>query len=102
MPRARRPRSGAAAPEQAYTAAMDELAGAAAEPRDDEFTVAQDTEFDEVEHAIDDEHRALDDDLDEEIVGIDAERRVDVGDVGERDPGGSDPAAPAAPSAPAG
>ncbi|MGI9823326.1 hypothetical protein [Agromyces sp. Marseille-Q5079] len=77
---------------------MSELAGAAAEPRDAEFTVAQDTEFDEVESVIDDEHRPLDDDLADEVPGIDAERRADLGD--ERDPragtGGSDAAASAA------
>ncbi|WP_157428199.1 hypothetical protein [Agromyces salentinus] len=82
---------------------MSELAGAAAEPRDDEFTVAQDTEFDEDEPPNDDEHRPLDDDLADEVPGIDAERRVDIGD--ERDPagsGGSDAAATSAPSSSAG
>jgi len=60
---------------------MDDLAGAGAiSPDDDEFTVAQDTEFDEDELASDDDHRPLDDSLADEVAGIDAERRVDLAD----------------------
>ena len=60
---------------------MDDLAGAGAiTPDDDEFTVSQDTEFDEDELAADDDHRPLDDDLADDVDGIDAERRVDLGD----------------------
>lgn len=61
---------------------MDELAGAGAEfaPDDDDFTVSQDTEFDEADEAHDDDGRPLDDVLDEEVEGLDAERRVDLGD----------------------
>lgn len=60
---------------------MDDLAGAGAiMPDDDEFTVSQDTEFDEDELAADDDHRPLDDDLTDEVDGIDAERHVDLGD----------------------
>ncbi|MGW9181882.1 hypothetical protein [Agromyces sp. NPDC055661] len=60
---------------------MDALAGSgAASPDDDEFTVAQDTEFVEDELAPDDDHRALDDSLDDEVPGIDAERHVDLRD----------------------
>ncbi|MRG61415.1 hypothetical protein GE115_16280 [Agromyces sp. CFH 90414] len=64
---------------------MDGLAGAGAgvSPDDHDFTVAQDTEFDEVEPAPNDDERPLDDDLDDEVDGLDAERRVDLGD----DPG---------------
>lgn len=60
---------------------MDDLAGADVTPEDDdEFTVAQDTEFDEDELAVDDDHRPLDDSLEDEVPGIDAERRVDLPD----------------------
>ena len=59
---------------------MDDLAGAGAIMPDDEFTVSQDTEFDEDELAADDDHRPLDDDLADDVDGIDAERRVDLGD----------------------
>jgi hypothetical protein len=61
---------------------MDDLAGAGAisPDDDDEFTVAQDTEFDEDELASDDDHRPLDDSLADEVAGIDAERRVDLAD----------------------
>jgi hypothetical protein len=61
---------------------MDDLAGAGAisPDDDDEFTVSQDTEFDEDELAADDDHRPLDDSLAEEVAGIDAERRVDLVD----------------------
>jgi len=60
---------------------MDDLAGAGAiSPDDDEFTVAQDTEFDEDELAADDDHRPLDDSLGDEVPGIDEERRVDLRD----------------------
>ncbi|WP_395243554.1 hypothetical protein ACGGZK_15680 [Agromyces sp. MMS24-K17] len=45
---------------------------------DDDFTVAQDTEFDEAEQVASDEERPLDDSLVEDRPGIDAERRVDV------------------------
>lgn len=60
---------------------MDELAGAGAEfaPEDDDFTVSQDTEFDEADEAHDDDERPLDDVLDDEV-GLDEERRVDLGD----------------------
>ncbi|HET6673212.1 MAG TPA: hypothetical protein VFG92_07530 [Agromyces sp.] len=58
---------------------MDDLAGAGVTP-DDEFTVAQDSEFDEDEFAIDDDERTLDDSLDDEVPGIDAERRVELPD----------------------
>lgn len=60
---------------------MDDLAGAGDEltPEDD-FTVAQDTEFDEPDEAHDDDERALDDSLDDEVPGLDAERRVDLVD----------------------
>ncbi|GAA1775794.1 hypothetical protein [Agromyces lapidis] len=61
---------------------MDELAGAGAEiaPDDEDFTVSQDTEFDEADEAHDDDERSLDDVLDEEVAGLDAERRVDLDD----------------------
>lgn len=60
---------------------MDALAGSGAvSPDDDEFTVAQDTEFDEEEFVEDDDHRPLDDSLDDEVPGVDAERRVDLRD----------------------
>ena len=68
---------------------MDDLARAdeGVSPEDD-FTVAQDTEFDESDEVRDDDHRPLDDSLDDEVPGIDAERRVDlreerVADAGE-------------------
>ena len=47
---------------------------------DDDFVVAQDTEFDEDELAPDDDHRPLDDSLSDEVPGIDEERRVDLRD----------------------
>ena len=61
---------------------MDDIAGAGADiaPEDDDFTVAQDTEFDEPDEARDDDERPLDDSLDDEPPGIDAERRVDLAD----------------------
>lgn len=60
---------------------MDALAGSGAvSPDDDEFTVAQDTEFDEDELVEDDDHRPLDDSLEDELPGVDAERRVDLRD----------------------
>jgi hypothetical protein len=61
---------------------MDELAGvgAAITPEDDDFTVSQDTEFDEPDEAHDDDDRSIDDSLDDEPPGVDAERRVDLRD----------------------
>ena len=59
---------------------MDALAGPGAVSPDDDFVVAQDTEFDEDELASDDDHRPLDDRLADEVAGIDAERRVDLAD----------------------
>jgi hypothetical protein len=59
---------------------MDALAGPGAVSPDDDFVVAQDTEFDEDELAPDDDHRPLDDSLKDEIPGIDEERRVDLRD----------------------
>ncbi|MFD4420446.1 hypothetical protein ACFWN7_02945 [Agromyces sp. NPDC058484] len=59
---------------------MDDLAGAGLVPDDDEFTVAQDSEFDEDELASGDDDRTLDDSLDDEVPGIDEERRVDLPD----------------------
>ncbi|GAA1747954.1 hypothetical protein [Agromyces humatus] len=61
---------------------MDELpgVGAAVTPEDDEFTVSQDTEFDEPDEARDDDGRSVDDSLDDELPGVDAERRVDLRD----------------------
>jgi hypothetical protein len=60
---------------------MDALAGSGAvSPDDDEFTVAQDTEFDEEEFVEDDDHRPLDDSLEDEVPGVDEERRVDLRD----------------------
>jgi hypothetical protein len=57
---------------------MDGLAGAADSP-DDDFTVSQDTEFDELDDdAADDDERPIDDSLDDEVPGVDAERRVDL------------------------
>ncbi|WP_127793069.1 hypothetical protein [Agromyces sp. LHK192] len=65
---------------------MDGLAGAGAGvPPEHDFTVAQDTEFDEPDPASTDDERALDDSLDDEVDGIDAERHVDLAD----DPGGT-------------
>jgi hypothetical protein len=60
---------------------MDDLAGAGVTP-DDEFTVAQDSEFEEDELVTDDDERTLDDSLDDEVPGIDAERRVELPDDG--------------------
>lgn len=45
---------------------------------DDDFTVAQDTEFDEADTAETDEERPVDDGKADEITGVDAERRVDL------------------------
>lgn len=60
---------------------MDALPGSGAvSPDDDEFTVAQDTEFDEEEFVEDDDHRPLDDSLEDEVPGVDEERRVDLRD----------------------
>jgi hypothetical protein len=59
---------------------MDDLAGAGVTPDDDEFTVAQDTEFDEDELAQDDDERTIDDSLGDVVPGFDAERRVDLPD----------------------
>ena len=59
---------------------MDDLAGAGVTPDDDEFTVAQDTEFDDDDVVVDEEERPLDDTLGDEVPGIDAERRVDLPD----------------------
>jgi hypothetical protein len=60
---------------------MDDLAGAGVSPEDDDdFTVAQDTEFDEREPAFDDDSRPLDDALEDELPGVDEERRVDLRD----------------------
>lgn len=59
---------------------MDELAGADVTPEDDEFTVAQDTEFEETELAFEDDERTLDDSLQDEVPGIDEERRVPLPD----------------------
>jgi hypothetical protein len=68
---------------------MDDLAGADAisPDDDDEFTVAQDTEFDEDELASDEDHRPVDDSLADEVDGIDAERRVDLADERSTDEG---------------
>jgi len=60
---------------------MDDLAGAGITP-DDEFTVAQDSEFDEDELVTDDDERTLDDSLDDDVPGIDAERHVELPDDG--------------------
>ena len=63
---------------------MDGLAGAGdSVSPDDDFTVSQDTEFDELEDAADDDERAIDDSLDDEVPGVDAERRVDLADERE-------------------
>lgn len=59
---------------------MDDLAGAGVTPDDDEFTVAQDTEFEEDELAFDDDDRTIDDSLGDEVPGIDEERRVPLPD----------------------
>ncbi|WP_136708771.1 hypothetical protein [Agromyces sp. H66] len=59
---------------------MDDLAGADVTPEDDDFTVAQDTEFEETELAFEDDERTLDDSLKDEIPGIDEERRVALPD----------------------
>ncbi|MBT2500555.1 hypothetical protein J7E25_15765 [Agromyces sp. ISL-38] len=64
---------------------MDDLAraGAGVSPDDDEFTVAQDTEFDEPDTAAepaDGDERTIDDSLDDEVPGLDSERRVDLSD----------------------
>lgn len=59
---------------------MDDLAGAGVTPDDDEFTVAQDTEFEEDDLAFDDDERTIDDGLKDEVAGIDEERRVSLPD----------------------
>lgn len=58
---------------------MDDRAGAG-DDADHDFTVAQDTEFDEPDEPHDDAERDLDDALVDEPPGIDAERRVDLAD----------------------
>jgi hypothetical protein len=58
---------------------MDDLA-AGVTPDDDEFTVAQDTEFEGDDLAFDDEERTIDDSLKDEVPGIDEERRVPLPD----------------------
>ena len=73
-------RDDAGRPESAYASTMDALAGPGAVSPDDDFVVAQDTEFDEDELAPDDDHRPLDDSLKDEVPGIDEERRVDLRD----------------------
>ena len=80
MPWNRRALHGADADGSSYASGMDDLAGAGVTPDDDDFTVAQDTEFDEDELAQGDEERTIDDSLDDEVPGIDAERRVDLPD----------------------
>lgn len=60
---------------------MDGLAGAGdGVTPDDDFTVSQDTEFDEPDDIADDDERSIDDSLDDELPGVDAERRVDLAD----------------------
>ncbi|MFB6611623.1 hypothetical protein ACFCVO_14950 [Agromyces sp. NPDC056379] len=60
---------------------MDGLAGAGdGVTPDDDFTVSQDTEFDEPDDVADDDERPIDDSLDDEVPGVDAERRVDLAD----------------------
>ncbi|MFC9561289.1 hypothetical protein [Agromyces sp. NPDC056965] len=60
---------------------MDGLAGAGdGVSPDDDFTVSQDTEFDEPDDVADDDERSIDDSLDDELPGVDAERRVDLAD----------------------
>lgn len=61
---------------------MDERTGvgAATTPEDDDFTVSQDTEFDEPDEARDDDERPVDDSLVDDPPGVDAERRVDLRD----------------------
>lgn len=59
---------------------MDDLAWADVSPDDDEFTVSQDTEFDEDELARDDDDRPIDDGAVEELPGLDEERRVPLTD----------------------
>ena len=64
---------------------MDGLAGAGdSVSPDDEFTVSQDMEFEELDDVADDDERSIDDSLDDEVPGVDAERRVDLAD--ERGP----------------
>lgn len=75
-----RRRHGADVRDPAYASGMDELAGADVTPEDDEFTVAQDTEFEEGGLAFEDDERTLDDSLDDEVPGIDEERRVPLPD----------------------
>ena len=60
---------------------MDSLGGAGdGVSPDDDFTVSQDTEFDEPGDVADDDERSIDDSLDDEVPGVDAERRVDLAD----------------------
>ncbi len=59
---------------------MDDLAWADVSPDDDEFTVSQDTEFDEDDLARDDDDRPIDDGAVEELPGLDEERRVPLPD----------------------
>ncbi|QTX05092.1 hypothetical protein [Agromyces archimandritae] len=69
---------------------MDELAGAGADVPPEDLDPERESEG-EGGIAPDDDSRTLDDALDEEDPGIDAERRVDLGD--ERRGGGTDAAA---------
>ncbi len=59
---------------------MDDFARADVSPDDDEFTVAQDTEFDEDDLVLGDDDRPIDDGAIEELPGIDEERRVPLPD----------------------
>ena len=59
---------------------MDDLAWADVSPDDDEFTVSQDTEFDEDDLARGDDDRPVDDGTAEELPGVDEERRVALPD----------------------
>ncbi|KQZ07437.1 hypothetical protein ESP57_16230 [Agromyces fucosus] len=60
---------------------MDGLAGVGdGVSPDEDFTVSQDTEFDEPGDVADDDERSIDDSLDDEVPGVDAERRVDLAD----------------------
>ena len=60
---------------------MDGLGGAGdGVSPDDDFTVSQDTEFDEPGDLAADDERSIDDSLDDEVPGVDAERRVDLAD----------------------
>jgi len=82
-----RPREpGADARDSSYASGMDDLARADVSPEDDEFTVAQDTEFAEDDLVLGDDDRPIDDGAAEELPGIDEERRVVLPD----DPAGVD------------